>query len=582
MDKHTRSKPLAKSSHWPKVRLIILTFNVLFILNLLVFSKKSDKNAASGEDTSKRKASSDFRTIVQHHEGSLLSQCEEDAFDLRNERHRNHKSPFDFMCSKLTEGQAGATAASLWKQHAEGIFNASMHPLDEFEIHAPWIRSLQKLLTPFLLERGLRATPQHYSMQSVMRIIQNKLKNPDTAPPLEVLVVGGSVTEGGGCETIHRGSLMKVGDLPRGKAPPVIRGGECAWPYRWQRLIDAMIGPGVIRIHNLAVGGTNSFLAVPVLDYWLFPEGSPLLDHGPDVIINGYAANDNLPPPDKRGDDTNTTADLSFFYKFCLKQTQAFVRTCLESRPCFGDPLVLFVDEYLGNQHDLILGEMFRFEAVDLVSNWYGTVGSISSAQVIRRLIYAKTDDKVLSPVWKRLKRGPNNETKRVDVHAGMASHVLIAWTAAYSMLTMALDFCEEETSRRGDDYDTEVTSQQQQRQHQIETKFVPAETLQLVDQAIPPILDAKLEVKDVATRWNADAIARNQSRAEYCAHPSSTSGRAKRPCSFAFVAAPMGTVGNEALLNNYVNKFVVNNDGWRGQKGKFLFVLVMYVSSAV
>jgi len=284
------------------------------------------------------------------------------------------------------------------------------------------------------------------------------------------------------------------------------------------------------------------------LDYWLFPEGSPLLKHGPDVILNGYSANDNLPPPNKRDDDTNMTGDFSFFSHSCMAVAQGFIRASLQSRPCGDDPLVLFVDEYLGNQHNLILGELFRFEAVDLLTSWYSrSAGAISPANVIRRLIYANTDELIFSPMWKK----PNG-SKRIDVHAGMPSHVLTGWSVAFSIVSMVLHFCEEETGRRaGSDKPL---------------PFASPESLGLIQQAIPPVLDAELTVDQVSTRWNADALDRNQTLSEYCGG-STRSSSPSLPCSFAFVAAPMGTVRNAGALNNYMKMFTVKNEGWEGRQ---------------
>jgi len=573
MPKHSPSKsPTNRSAQtkgfsWSKLRLVILAFNFLFIINCMVFDRKTKDDNANSNDLPKA-----FYTVVEHHEGKLLAECKEDQFNLKNERQRKHKSPFEYMCSKLPS--QGASAASLWDDYAETIFQASIHPLDTKGGHVPWTKSLFKFVTPYLLEKGLRASPQHSNMQTVMRIIQTKLQHPDTAPPLEVLIVGGSVTEGGGCENTHNALKLNVSNAEKKDFLGSIKGNACAWPFRLQVLVDAMLGSGVIRFHNLAVGGTNSHLALPVLDYWLFPEGSVLLERGPDVIINGYAANDNLPPENKRGDDTNVTGDYDFFYKYGLEQEQDFIRACLQSRPCFGEPLVFFVDEYLGNQHDIVLGELFRFEAVDLLADWYGSVGAISSAEVVRRFVYANTDDVVFSARWKAVF---GTHERRIDVHAGMASHVLIAWTTALSMLTMALNFCEEEVARRGDAFN-EGESGGEERQQTTYAKFVDSESMELLQHAIPPILDKELQVSDVKTRWSADALARAQAVAEYCekspaAGENSTAidDSPKQPCSFAFVAAPMGTARSVPALNNYVNKFLLNNNGWMGQSGMCL-----------
>jgi hypothetical protein len=250
-----------------------------------------------------------------------------------------------------------------------------------------------------------------------------------------------------------------------------------------------------------------------------------------------------------------------------LKRAQEFIRASLFSRPCQEDPLVLFVDEYLGNQHNFIIGELFRFEAVDQLTDWYATAGAVSSAQVVRRLLYADTSDDIFTASWSDRK----SEWK-VDVHFGMPGHVFIALTVAYSLLTMALNYCEEETRipeeyssilSRGNNYTDNIDV------HSVASSFVPAKVLQLVEEEVPPQLDVNLQVKDVATNWNNDAVARKKRLEEYCGDGirSGSSVTQALPCSFAFVAAPMGTVRNAGALNGYMKQFIVTNDGWNGEQ---------------
>jgi hypothetical protein len=555
---------------------------------MLLFSRGGSNNK-DDDDTSgtkkQQRAEKKMSRQNYHHEILLSQHCHEDAFDWQHKKQDDgHKDKEihtgtddnDSICSKLP---VGVTAASLWKQYTDTIlFPASLHPSDTDQVHAAWTRELLQLVTPRHLEKGLRRAPNHNALRKVMTIIQAKVKDPLNAPPLEVAVVGGSVTEGGGCDKLPERLNVSSGKLP------IIRGGDCAWPMRLQYLIDAILGQGVIRIHNLAVGGTNSYLAVPVLDYWLFPQGSVLLEHGPDVIINAYAANDNLPPADKRGSDTNCTGDYSFFLNDGLDRSQQFLRTSLFSRPCQEDPLVLFVDEYLGNQHNFILGELFRFEAVDLLTDWYGAAGAMSSAQVVRRWIYADTNDEIFTAAWLDRKNKQNEEQWKVDVHFGMPGHVFIALTVAYSLLTMTLNYCEEETrimpaaeshaigrSGSANNHTTDNNNNNNNDLHStVASSFVPASVLQLVDEEVPPNLDVNLQVNDVAAKWSKDAVARKKRLDEYCGDGSgsgSNIGQQALPCSLAFVAAPMGTVRNAGALNGYMKQFIVTNDGWNGEQ---------------
>ena len=514
---------------------MLLVLEWILILNLFVFNDKDARQAA---------ALNDFHTVLDLHESSVLSQCEKATFDLRNERHREHKSPFqETICEALP---LGGTAASLWKRYASPILQASL--IDNTQ----QIQNLQQLLSPHFLQRGLRTEPSYESMKQVIQIIQSKLKNPATAPPLEIAIMGGSVTRGHGCDQ----TLTSLNNEKH----------SCAWPFLLQQLLDRFLGQGVVRIHNLAIEGTNSNMSIPLLEYGLFPEGSPLLDHGPDVIINAYASSDNL--PSSSTGSPNTTTDLAFFYENALKPAQDFIRSSLSSsRSCQDhDPLILFVDEYLGNdQNNVILGEIFRFEAVDILTSWYSNAGAISPAQAVRRMAFGNNGGEgPFTTIWKQ--RGVDDNDRKEDVHVVMTGHLHIGWTVAYSLLEMALNFCEEETSRGGDhdllntaDARNEVSQRHHEEHHDVAAKFVAEEALELVESEIPPALDVSLQVKDMAQSWRSDAMEHNQTQAAYCREDPTTR---TSPCSLSFVAVRKSAVA----LDQYLQEFTTSNDGWSGQ----------------
>jgi hypothetical protein len=233
------------------------------------------------------------------------------------------------VCRNLGDGR---TSSSMWRAHLRGILEASIHPMDEGHVHQNWTKQLLDVVTPELMERALRTQPSYKDIDRIMRIIDEKMNNP-TAPPLHVAVFGGSVTEGSGCENFPPEIKKRIPKW-RDNAKP-IRGRSCAWPYRLQRLSDHFLGQGVVVIHNLAVGGTSSQQAQPVISYWLYPSNSPLKDRGPDVIVNAYSTNDNL----QDWKVTNATGDFIHFHK-TLNMTHGFVETALRSRPCHDPPVI--------------------------------------------------------------------------------------------------------------------------------------------------------------------------------------------------------------------------------------------------
>lgn len=96
------------------------------------------------------------------------------------------------VCRKLG---AGRTASSIWRAHFHDILEASILHIDEGRIHQNWTKQLLEFVTPEFMARALRTSPSYKDIDRIMRIIDEKMNN-SSAPPLNVGVFGGSVTEG--------------------------------------------------------------------------------------------------------------------------------------------------------------------------------------------------------------------------------------------------------------------------------------------------------------------------------------------------------------------------------------------------
>jgi hypothetical protein len=444
------------------------------------------------------------------------------------------------LCRNL--GAGGQTASSIWRKNIHDILEASIHPKDEGRIHQNWTKQLLDLVTPELMERALRTSPSYSDMDHIVRIIDERLHN-SSAPPLHVGVFGGSVTEGSGCDVIPKEMRKNVNAQFGNKVGP-IRGRKCAWPYRLQLLADSFLGHGVVVIHNLAVGGTNSIQAIPVLNYWLYPPDSPLRYRGPDVVVNAYSTNDNYPS----WGSNNSSKDFTFFHQ-TLNSTQNFLQTALRSRPCHDPPVVLFFDEYIGNQHELLLGEDIRHDAVQLISN-QAKFGYISSAFAARPLVHADTSETLFSASWYRRKRirerhivGP---LRNIDVHFGMPGHVYVSLVFAYSMLKAMLDFCEDQ---QFDDED-------------LLSSVVLKGAQTLVNSDFSPDLTSGVSWTSVTSQWHASETDRVRKEEGFCQSAASD----EKPCPFAFVATPAGTAHSAKQLRTYLKPFQTSNTGWQGE----------------
>ena len=166
-----------------------------------------------------------------------------------------------------------SSAKVLWGQYIGAILAASKHPDDPQFLHEDWMKRLLAELPPYLLQSTLKETA--LDLTRPLEIIRKRLQSPDTAPPLRIAVVGGSFAEGEGCSiatvAIPEGSVM---------ANPTF----CAWPYRLQAFLNAMMGMDWVEVTNLSEEGTDTGFMIPLMRNWIYPKS--LLPHGPDILVN--------------------------------------------------------------------------------------------------------------------------------------------------------------------------------------------------------------------------------------------------------------------------------------------------------
>ncbi|GKY90875.1 hypothetical protein MPSEU_000060300 [Mayamaea pseudoterrestris] len=480
--------------------------------------------------------------LHNEHRASCLSRREENA--------TISKVPPLPLCQAVSQGSL--TPSSLWKAHQDQLLRASKHPKDRAGRHLAWQQALLEFVGPNILVQALRNAPSGSDVRRIIQIIdtrrnamhrkfvlKDKTVDFNKAPMLQIAVFGGSVPEGKGCDNFPDEILPY---LPKyvpvsQRSDTQIIGKECAWPYRLQQLADAFLGKWVVDIHNLAVGGTNSRLTIPTLEYQLYREQALLDAGGADVIINGYAVNDNL--KDDASWPTNTTSN-NLHYDANLAKAQEFAQKALESRPCRDPPVVIFFDDVFGNHNgEIIMGDDVRSDAVRFVTDMYNLM-HISSVAPVKHFVQANEKETLFSPSW-YAKRGNGRTT---NGHYGMPGHQYAAYTIAYSMLQSLVGYCVEEEFYGGG------TNAVAMGKHTIH----------------PPTIDGNSKLSTIATEWKDDAAATLRREQEYC----ETTDAKAQPCAFAFVSNPAGTVRDAKELNRYIDGFIKNkradNTGWIGR----------------
>jgi hypothetical protein len=574
---------------------------------------------------------------------------------LQQQPQRQH----GFCKNYLDPKHVGSTARQLWQQYLDPIlYEASIHPDDKAQrIHGRWTRKLLNLLShPHnqRLDHGIRTIPHHTkSLERIYDKLQQRLEyivleqqqqqqqQPQSSaerrntppPPLKILVFGGSVVEGIGCDD-WAGKELKVrkNDTSRMAVAKTLR--TCAWPFRLESFLNQIVHqllvvgssakidyneeepsllPPLVEVHNLAVGGTNSDAALPVLQYWLSDVFEP---EGADIVINAYSANDNLPPAFHASD--NTTVDPFHalriwkrnqdFISNALSYAQSSTTTSTTTTLC-GDgtvvpdptttfPIVFYVDDYLGNQQQSIAGEGQLQEMITLLLREYqylGLVGYVSAANMVRPYVIANTNETVFSPKWLD-KKGKY----AINVHFGLSMHVSIAWVIAYAFLQTTLDFCEDDRLRRrqrqlhyqehrrpgvsvgGGASDT-TTPTKDSATTKCEPvvggkvgKEITAGTMPSLQFPPPGMSWSYLSTisklwKETSTTASLLQHTQQHGSTTTCSDSSPVSSSSSHhPCVFAFLAAPLGTHYQEDRLHLFLQQFVIappaglNPTGWR------------------
>ena len=275
------------------------------------------------------------------------------------------KTP-DGICSLFP----ATNPSMVWKKLQSAILKASYWPERNANNTAfiSWVDEL--FINHFnsaAIGKALLQRADPYQVEPILGVISKRLaylenNNLDYSEPLRIFVSGGSVTAGNNCETNPVG-------LPAADWRRIVS--DCPWPIRLQQLFNKVLfeGNDVVRVTNLAAGGSSSEIGRVALEYHLFPKD--VLNEMPHIIIWSHAANDAQ------------EKDLNAVY---YKHLPNFISAARNVRPCDKElPLVLmFEDSYYFSDYNIV-NEMSGMIAK--VSAWFGLM-SASHANVVNHMIW--------------------------------------------------------------------------------------------------------------------------------------------------------------------------------------------------
>jgi hypothetical protein len=372
------------------------------------------------------------------------------------------------------------SAISLWMQHIRRIHSSSrLVPMDaKFDYHDLTSRVLHvvssrlPLSTLTLPEASWSSDfPQLldrlYSRYQYLKSVAVSSDSPSSAPPpIQILVMGGSVAWGQGCREVC------VPRLPRVKMTLQ----ECAFPYRLEQFMNRFALSLItgrmdddsnahetgynatlklFEVTKVTLGGTNTAVGTTILKYGLVPRKAL----NADIILNAYSTNDMHVLSEGKGRANETLLNN------IIEMGQEFVRTVwsdgadsksfsIPSGECqprqHRRPLLLFMDDFLGKSQRNILELSTMSQALITLGSYYG-FGSFSFTNSARRMVFADTYETWFSPSgwWKRnLKSKPFcriDESRKgmlSQTHPGMGAHLSMMWVIAYNLLHITTSFC--------------------------------------------------------------------------------------------------------------------------------------------
>ena len=373
---------------------------------------------------------------------------------------------------------------AVWTQNIKSVLKASQSPLDaEYALRNQTAQVL-KIITP-RLHNGLKSAPRDWqAIENVIETVNRRLtflkakkeaRSVQEARPLKILVMGGSVTKGVGCET----GIKDYRDI------------ECCWSTRLFTLLNSLLGDHVVDVHLAAVSATNSATGQVMLKYDLLPEEM----REPDIIISAYSTNDMHVFTLHEALRQNLSLREKIF-----GMAQNFTRTALQQCTEEGNtPLLFVLDDYLGNEQREVIATMEFIQGLQVLAGYYG-FGLLSYADTVRDLVYGSTTERTFSPAgW--YKKG--TEMKK-EIHSPYPMHIAVAYIVAYTFLQLASTYCGLDPWK--------VTSWENEMEYYNaavpglpDTRGSPRsldKPPQPRPNGLPPLLNSTLKLDDISKLW--------------------------------------------------------------------------------
>jgi hypothetical protein len=497
---------------------------------------------------------------------------DENKIDVNSAKTNSHP-----LCQSIMSRPV-PTALDLWNQHMLKIMSASCFYKDTKFFYHDFTAQLLQIMSP-RLPRSVKTTPfdwrpvenaltvawERYQYLQLPEKEREAIAIHDKPRPLKVLVMGGSLLVGTNCAHMNRELNFQFG-MPRR---------ECNWSSRMGHFLndfflskDKERTEQLVEVTKVAMGGTNTATGSVIWQYDLAPEEA----RNPDIVINAYSTNDMHILTVLEAESSNTTLrDLTF------DMFQGFIRKIMGSKHCSSSdelihPLLLHMDDYIGNEQRKIWETTELTQGVQVLANYYGFV-SMSYADVIREFVYGDTYETWFSSQWWVQDKDKKYTFER-QIHPGMGMHISTIWVAAYNLLHLASTYCSMPTDVISHLSNNKISEYQAGLWGlpDLNKKFnQPKGKPQSQPNGLPPELTKELLLEDVTPLWRQQSSAANNDgnneKEQSCTFNTNSnndvSSTAEVKCPFSWVSGLTLQQNDKPFVSEYFAKQFSLNEGW-------------------
>lgn len=441
------------------------------------------------------------------------------------------------VCSHLP--QPIPSTLAIWRANLDRILNASKHANDDkYKLHDYTAELLHLVSQRGRIQKSVVGLPNDYTaVKRVMELVYERYQylqhggGAKVKEKVKILVMGGSLVVGVNCRKI-------VSDYNLGFPMPHRL---CTWTHRLEYFLNNIWGADIFKVDKIALGGTNTATGFVLWESDFVP---PEFKH-PDILINAYSTNDMHILTVLEAQEGNTTLREKI-----MEMTQDFVRAVMKDGACA--PLMLHMDDYLGNEQREVLATMQLSQAVQTLSSYYGFV-AMSYANVVRDLVYGDTKETWFSPSgWYK------GNTMVREIHPGMGMHIVSSWVAAYALLNLGLTYCTIEEWEI--DSAVEVTTDKipyqaiQGLPALRNTPVIPGKP-KPIPKGLLPALTTFLDLNEVTALWRSAPVPNS----DFCPLNEGKIGK----CPFSWISGISNAGKNATYAKEIFEKHSINGSAW-------------------